>query len=70
MIIKRGKYMSRIDIRDITEEQLGKIDNQVKVLGLKSRSDYIRLIIELDSATGLIQILQEYRELEVKRNGE
>jgi len=50
--------MARIDVRDITEEQILKLDAQVAKLGLKSRSDYIRLIIELDSATGLIKKLK------------
>jgi metal-responsive CopG/Arc/MetJ family transcriptional regulator len=47
--------MPRIDVRDITEEQLAKLDTQVTKLGLKNRSEYIRLIIELDSATGLLE---------------
>lgn len=54
--------MPRIDIRDITAEQIEKLDIQVLKLGLKSRSDYIRLIIELDTATGLIERLKENRK--------
>ena len=50
--------MARLDVRDITEEQLQKLDTQVKKLGLKSRSEYIRLMIEVDSATGLIEKLK------------
>jgi Arc/MetJ-type ribon-helix-helix transcriptional regulator len=49
----------RIDVRDLTEEQLVKLDQQVEKLGLKSRSDYIRLIIELDAATGIIEKLKK-----------
>jgi len=51
--------MPRIDVRDLTSEQISKLDAQVLKLGLKSRSEYIRLIIELDSATGLIERLKE-----------
>lgn len=51
--------MARIDIRDITDAQIAKLDAQVLKLGLKSRSEYIRLIIELDSATGLIEKLRK-----------
>ena len=47
--------MPRIDVKDITQEQLDKLDKQVKRLGLKSRSDYIRLIIEVDAASTLIK---------------
>ena len=54
--------MPRLDIRDITEEQIRKLDAQTLKLGLKSRSDYIRLIIELDSATGLIQRLKDNKK--------
>lgn len=50
--------MARIDIRNISEEQIAKLDSQVAKLGLGSRSEYIRLIIELDSATGLIEKLK------------
>lgn len=50
--------MPRVDIQNITEEQLKKLDSQVQKLGLKNRSDYIRLIIELDSATGLLEKLR------------
>jgi len=45
--------MARIDIRDLTENQVIKLDKQVNSLGLKSRSNYIRLIIELDMAAAL-----------------
>lgn len=51
--------MPRIDIRNITETELQKLDNQVKKLGLSSRSDYIRLIINLDEVTNLIKKLKE-----------
>jgi hypothetical protein len=34
------------------------LDEQVLKLGLKNRSEYIRLIIELDSAAGLIDIIK------------
>lgn len=50
--------MARIDIRDITQDQLDKLDAQVKKLGLKNRSDYIRLIIELDASSNLIEIIK------------
>ena len=57
--------MARIDVRGLTEEQVAKVDTQVTLLGLKSRSEYIRLIIELDSATGLIERLKAGAENEI-----
>ena len=53
-----GDKMARIDVRDLTNEQIEKLDKQVALLGLKNRSDYIRLMIELDSASGLIKLLK------------
>ena len=59
MFKRVGCYIvPRIDIRNITEEELRKLDNQVKKLGLSSRSDYIRLIINLDAATGLMKLIK------------
>ena len=52
------KITDRIDVRGLTEDQIKKLDAQVALLGLKSRSEYIRLIIELDSATGLLNRLR------------
>lgn len=52
------KITDRIDVRGLTENQIKKLDAQVVKLGLKSRSEYIRLIIELDSATGLLNKLR------------
>ena len=51
--------MARIDVRGLTDEQIVKLDTQVALLGLKTRSEYIRLIIELDSASGLIGMLKK-----------
>jgi len=50
--------MARIDVRGLTDEQIVKLDTQVALLGLKTRSEYIRLIIELDAAAGLISKLK------------
>lgn len=49
----------RIDINSITEEEFEMINSAVKTLGLKSRSDYLRLIINLDAATGIIKMLRD-----------
>jgi antitoxin component of RelBE/YafQ-DinJ toxin-antitoxin module len=48
---------SRIDIR-LTDEEKQKAQDQADKLGL-SVSDYIRLIINLDSATGIINKLKK-----------
>ena len=50
--------MARIDVKGITDEQIKKLDSQVEKLGLKTRSEYIRLIIELDTATNIIARLK------------
>jgi antitoxin component of RelBE/YafQ-DinJ toxin-antitoxin module len=50
--------MPRIDIRNLTEEEKQKAQEQAKKLGLDI-SGYIRLIINLDAATGLIEKLKE-----------
>ena len=53
--------MPRIDIRNLTEEEKRKAQEQAKKLLGESGtvSEYIRLIINLDAATGLIQKLKE-----------
>ena len=53
--------MPRIDIRNLTEEEKRKAQEQAKkLLGEAGTvSEYIRLIINLDAATGLIQKLKE-----------
>jgi metal-responsive CopG/Arc/MetJ family transcriptional regulator len=55
--------MARIDIKPISEELIAKLDQQIAKLGLQSRSEYIRLIIELDAATGLLEALYEHRQI-------
>ena len=48
--------MARIDVRNLTDEEKQKAQDQAKSLGL-DLSSYIRLIINLDAATGLIKQL-------------
>lgn len=50
--------MPRIDIRNLTEEEKRKAQEQADKLGLNSVSDYIRLIINLDAASGIIKKLR------------
>ncbi|MBL4932270.1 ribbon-helix-helix protein, CopG family [Clostridium paridis] len=47
--------MPRIDIKDIDEETLRKLDEQCKKYGVKSRSDYIRLLIKMDIMTSIVE---------------
>lgn len=55
--------MPRLDIKDLTIEQIKKLDMQVSKLGLKSRSDYIRLIIELDCSEILKERMRENEKI-------
>jgi len=48
---------SRIDIR-LTEEEKEQIQNQASKLGLNV-TEYIKLIVKLDTATKIIQKLKE-----------
>jgi hypothetical protein len=53
--------MPRIDIRNLTEEEKRKAQEQAKKLLGESGtvSEYIRLIINLDAATGIIEKLRK-----------
>jgi len=51
--------MARIDIRDIDDDTLKKIDKQKKKYGLKSRTDYIKLLINLDILTNIVEKINE-----------
>lgn len=46
--------MPRIDIRDLDDETIQKLDNQCEKYGIKSRADYVRLLINLDILTNII----------------
>jgi len=58
---------TRLDISGLTPELIAKLDNQIKIMGLKSRNEYFRLIMELDVATGIVQTLKEARDLKLKK---
>lgn len=51
--------MGRVDIRDLSDETMEKIDKQMEKYNLKNRSDYIRLLIELDVLTNIVEIIRE-----------
>lgn len=51
--------MSRIDIRDLDEETLKQLDGQCQRYGIKSRSDYIRMLIKLDIMTHIVDIIKQ-----------
>lgn len=51
--------MARIDIRDIDEDTLKKLDEQCKKYGINSRADYIRLLINMDILTHIVQKIKE-----------
>lgn len=50
--------MARIDIRDLDEETLQKLDKQCEKYGISSRSDYIRMLIKLDIMTNIVQLIK------------
>ncbi|WP_113675899.1 hypothetical protein [Vallitalea guaymasensis] len=50
--------MARIDIRDLDNETLDQIDKQCKMYDVKSRSDYIRLLINMDIMTNIVKKIQ------------
>ena len=58
---KGGDLVGRIDIR-LTEEEKAKLQQQAKQLGLNA-SEYIRLIISLDTATSIISSLKKAKEI-------
>ena len=54
--------MARIDIKNLTEQEKQKAIDQAKSLGL-DLSSYIRLIINIDAATGLIKQLNNQHRI-------
>lgn len=51
--------MPRIDIRDLDNETLKKLDEQCQRYGINSRSDYIRMLIKLDIMTHIVDIIKQ-----------
>jgi hypothetical protein len=49
--------MPRIDIRDIDEETFENINKQCEKYGINNRSDYIRMLINLDIMTNIVEII-------------
>lgn len=54
--------MARIDIRDLDDETLRQLDEQRKKYGNLSRSDYIRLLINMDIMTNIVQKIKEVEQ--------
>lgn len=54
--------MPRIDIRDLDNETLKRLDEQCHKYGINSRSDYIRMLINLDIMTNIVQIIKEQKD--------
>ena len=54
--------MARIDLRDIGEETLKKIDEQKEKYGLKTRTEYIKLLINLDILTNIVERINKEGE--------
>jgi hypothetical protein len=54
------KKAQRLDISltPISDELIEKLDANIAKLGMTSRAEYLRLIIEVDFATGLLDILR------------
>jgi len=51
--------MPRIDIRDLDDETLHKLDEQCEKYGISSRSDYIRMLIKLDIMTDIAKRIRD-----------
>jgi metal-responsive CopG/Arc/MetJ family transcriptional regulator len=51
--------MARIDIRNLDEETLTKLDEQMKKYGINNRADYIRLLINLDIMTNIVSLIKQ-----------
>jgi len=51
--------MARIDIRNLDDETLEKLDEQCKKYGISNRADYIRLLINLDILTNIVGIINK-----------
>lgn len=47
--------LNRIDIRNLDDETVKKLDEQRKKLGIGSRVDYIRMLIHLDIMTNIAE---------------
>lgn len=53
--------MPRIDIRDLDEETIKKLDEQCKKYGINSRSDYIRMLINLDIMSNIVELIKNIK---------
>lgn len=51
--------MARIEIKDLDENLIKKLDEQRKKYGINNRSDYLRLLINLDIMTNIVQIIKD-----------
>lgn len=51
--------MARIDVKNIPDDTLKKLDEQCKKYGIKNRSEYIRLLINLDIMTDIVEIVKQ-----------
>ena len=58
----KGTGNCRIDINGLTPEFMENLDKQIAKYGLKSRNEYIRLIIELDVMTGIVGTLKDAKK--------
>lgn len=56
---KKENKTTRIDIRDLGEETLKKLDEQKNKYGMKSRTEYIKLLINLDILTNMVNRITE-----------
>lgn len=51
--------MARIDIRDLDDETIKRLDEQRKKYGINNRADYIRLLIKMDILTNIVQKIND-----------
>jgi hypothetical protein len=52
------KYINRIDVKPITEEEQDMIVKNMERLGISNKSEYIRMLIHLDFAAHLVKALK------------
>lgn len=53
--------LARIDIKDLTEEEIEAIDRQAEKYGFTSRVAYVKFLIKLDVLSDVVEIIKERR---------
>lgn len=54
--------MPRIDIKDLTNEEIAEIDKQVEKYGFTNRVAYVKYLLKLDVLSDVIELIKERRK--------